>query len=531
MKHNSDRILDARGNAAKYLNQIIFEYLVHGYVHVINTGLNTKEELLQLLPTLGFSEERSFKLGGRACDEVQKKWVTEGLLRRLDYYPAKHYLLPNTEVQYLKVNPQDVLFYVEHAPSANSGGRIFIHNIKHIEQLILEQVGGENLINKISQYGLKIVTGYVDEHHPHRALNYMKSWQQLSGCENIYEAVVKLKAMTTHFDEVWIKTLPDNSQVVMTDITNPGKLALGSEEFLNMPRIAKTPPSFENGFREFLLGNNEPLSENDNQILLKAYEDSQLGYKTSQGDLFLFNNTTYAHSREAFSEPNQRSVLVAMGGVKFSGLHENEINQLLISGVVTAEQIAPIPSPKFALPQALVNAEESYVTTSVSEQINDNFSIPVFDLQGEDLADADIIDSIHHAFKLHGRLHITGNDKYIDLIPEDIRDLLSFSQEEQFKWGGKKSGRTERFPKGNGFYTVDKYPAELTLLPHQEIFYQRVLPQRMMFHYRKVSGAGFGGRTLSHCGQKLEFFLSQSLVGQEIIAKFTKYGQMIVTGF
>lgn len=79
---------------------------------------------------------------------------------------------------------------------------------------------------------------------------------------------------------------------------------------------------------------------------------------------------------------------------------------------------------------------------------------------------------------------------------------------------------------------MDKYPAHLTLLPHQEIFYQRVLPMNMIFHYRASSGENNGGRTLVHSGLMLESIIKNNgKSGINFIKKLKKYGQTIITGF
>ena len=529
-KPTIDRIFNARGRIHDHLQQILLEFHVHGHVHVTNTGLSSKEELQEIMPALGFSSKRGFNLGGRATSSVQNKWVETNSLRLLDYYPPSHYLLPNTEVQYLKASPREVLFFVHKGPSEGSGGRIFLHPVKLIESYLKESAVGTKLLEKVSYIGMRIVTGYVDQNHPQRSSNYMKSWQEISGENSLCVALDKLSKDFLSYDRVW----EGEEGTIMTSITIPGFKFLGEENYLNLPRIAATKPSFENGFREFLFGDGSSFSEEEKNILLKAYYGTQIGSETSTGDVYLFDNVKVAHSRESFSLPNEREIFVAMSGVFLSPfLTPEQTTSLFSEEILTPDLCSPLPYPKFSkLPVATMGSSQNYTTPSVEEQIKEEFSMMVYDLQGEDLDNEDICEDIKRKYKDHHILHIINNHKYQQLIPVSVLNKLGFSEKEQFKWGGKESGRTLRTSKGNGFHSVDKYPPELTLLPHQEIFYQRVLPKNMMFHYRQVSGPGLGGRTLVHSGEGLIQFLKlQGSKGEELLRKLRTYGQTIITGF
>lgn len=525
-----DRIFDANGNIEKYLPQILLEYQLHGYLHIVNSGITSKERLLALMPSLGFTKERNYVLGGRASSTTQDKWVVPNALRVLDYYPPQHYLLPNTEVQYLKAQPQDILFFVEKAPSPGTGGRIFAHSIKLMEELIAKSPGGEKLLLLIREHGLKITTGYIDKNHPQSSSNYMKSWQELSGETVLEKAIAKLSSEFLAYDRVWVD-YHDGYPTIMTEITNPGFSRFDGEDYLTVPRIAMTPPCIENGFRTFTLGNGCPFSEDQISILLDSFVASRQGSTMHDGDIFILNNSQYAHSREPFSEPNQRSVLVGMAGVKLVNLSASQTASLLDQGVISASQMKRVDTPEMDLPKGLIG-NIRYQTPTVDTQIAEEFSALVFDLDGRDLADPEVLADICQEYEKHGRLHITGNTKYIDKLPDSVIESLGFGPGKQFPWGGVGSGRTIRTAKGQGFHTVDKYPAELTLLPHQEIFYQRIMPVSMMFSYRKVSGKGNGGRTPVHSGELLEKYLSKKgPEGQALIEKLRWYGQTIITGF
>ncbi len=177
------------------------------------------------------------------------------------------------------------------------------------------------------------------------------------------------------------------------------------------------------------------------------------------------------------------------------------------------------------------SADARYSTPPMEIQLQERFSMQVYDASGKDLANPAVMAEIRREFAKWGRLHII-NNPYREALPETVLEGLGFGAREQFQWGGTNSGRTVRQPLGQGFHTVDKFPSYLPLLAHNEILYQRVLPRRLLFHFRQVSGEGHGGRTFVHSARRVEQILEDSgIVGQQLLVKLRKYGQLIRTGF
>jgi hypothetical protein len=547
----SDHTFDAKRNINRYLSQILLEYRMHGSLHVINTGIEDKGELLKLFPDLGFTDDRKFLLGGRASEATQEKWIEKDLLRNLDFYPPHLYLLPNTEVNYQKFSPRDVLFYVETPPTPGSGGRIFLHSAKEIEESVKSQAGGQELLRLVRAHGLMNVTGYVDSRHGNRKANYYKSWQELTGENDIDEAWAQIKSRTGEFTDSW--KIEDNDSgssdgiktyTLMTSITNPGFNSEDGESYLNVPRIALTQPAFENGFRKFQLGNGQDFTAQQLTILMTAYLNTRKGSESAKGDLYLVDNLRAAHSREAFDvENNPRKILVGMSGVRFvSDVAETEREDIIINYGLSRDRIIPIweriAGLAIQLPYANGSAAEGgsesprYRTPPMDSQINEEFSMQRFDMANKDLNDPKVLSKIKSEFEKYGRLHIINNDKNIHDLPESVLERLGFGSDQLFAWGGKTSGRTVRQSLGGGFHTVDKFPAQLPLLAHNEILYQRILPRRLLFNYWEVSGEGNGGRTFVHSAQKYEKLIrSSGDTGIRLLNKLAQFGQMIRTGF
>lgn len=538
----SDRVFDADGDVRKHLAQILLEYRLHGQIHVTNTGLANRESLLQMLPEIGFTSERKFTWGGRASLGTQNKWVEGDVLRNLDYYPPHLYLLPNTEVQYSKIAPKDVLFFVEAPHVAGSGGRMFTHDIKNLEYSIATQPGGQELLDKIRAQGLTIVTGYVDDTHPERKKNYFKSWQELSGFLDIDAAISELKKRKVDYDRVWKQTDSTGSTyTLMTKISIAGFRNEFGEEYLNLPRIAVSQPSFENGYRQFLFGNGDEFTSAQINILLKAYLATREGSVSKKGDLFIMNNMRVAHSRESFDpKNNSHAFLVGMSGVRFDDRvpsdQQAEIKDqfgLIEPQFIPLWNSARLPSSE--LPKGVDTKKSGgvrYLTPPIEDQFKERFSMQIYDLAGRDLTDPVVQAEINSEYAKYGHLHIINNHKYTDSLPESVLASLGFAPDEQFQWGGTNSGRTVRTPLGSGFHTVDKFPSQMPLLAHNEILYQRVLPLKMLFHYRQVSGEGYGGRTFVHSAQNMELLVRESgEVGEVLLKKLKKYGQLIRTGF
>lgn len=299
-----DRIFDCKNDIKKYIQDILVQYHLHHHLHIINTGLSSKEDLLNILPLLGFNKERLFVDGGRASSNTQDKWVVKDVLRNMDYYPKQHYLLPNTEIQYSKSFPEDVLLYVE---QSTNDGKIFLHRICDIENILKSSNDGQLLYDKIKKHGLKIFNGFLDENHHLKNENFVRSWQDRFGTDNMDEALVVCKNQTTHFDECW-----KEDSMLMTKITIPLFKEYLNELYMMFPRIAYDKPSLINGNRRFILGNGEEFTNEEIDLLLKCFYYTREGINQKPGDILLVNNIRFGHSREPYIEGDIRDVAVIM---------------------------------------------------------------------------------------------------------------------------------------------------------------------------------------------------------------------------
>jgi hypothetical protein len=109
---------------------------------------------------------------------------------------------------------------------------------------------------------------------------------------------------------------------------------------------------------------------------------------------------------------------------------------------------------------------------------------------------------------------------------------LGFGESEQFKWGGLTSGRTNLKYISKSMRETDDYPQDLFLLPHNEILYQRFMPERLLFFCSLPTKAGQGGRTFVHSAEKAEASISGcGPEGQALLRKMREYGFTIITGF
>lgn len=288
------------------LSMLAAQFADTGAVHVTQTGLATRADLLPLMAALGFGAAEQFSAGGRTATAWQVKWAAPGL-RHLDYYPPYLYLLPNGEIGYQRDFPTRVLFFCETPPAF--GGRTFIHAAKKLESNLSRSTAGRKLADKVREHGLTIETGFIDRHHPQKPQNYFQSWQERFGSDDRDTALAAAQSLMREYDSCW--WLEDQGYpVLMTRITLPGFV----DGYMRFPRIAADGPALKNGFRRFPFGNGVEMTDAEKDLLKNAYTATREGYAWRQGDFILMDNIRYAHSREAFAGP--REVLVGMAGLK-----------------------------------------------------------------------------------------------------------------------------------------------------------------------------------------------------------------------
>lgn len=298
---------DAQGSLTPArLANLAAQFAGTGAVHVTQTGLSTRADLLPLMESLGFGAAEQFSAGGRTAAAWQTKWAAPGL-RHLDYYPPYLYLLPNGEIGYQRDFPRRVMFFCETPPAF--GGRTLIHAARKLESNLARCALGRNLIGKAREHGLMIETGFVDRNHPLKAQNYFQSWQERFGSDDRDAALAAAQSLTREYDACW--WVEDQGYpVLMTRITLPGFV----DGYMRFPRIAADGPALKNGFRRYPFGNGAEMTDSEKDLLKNAYTATREGYAWRQGDFILMDNIRYAHSREAFAGP--REVLVGMAGLK-----------------------------------------------------------------------------------------------------------------------------------------------------------------------------------------------------------------------
>ncbi len=170
------------------------------------------------------------------------------------------------------------------------------------------------------KYGQTIITGFLDENHSLKNLNFVRSWQDRFDTNNIDLAIEKCLNQKTHFDHAWKEETGefysngDPKYILMTEVTMPLFKQYKEEEYMMFPRIAYNPPSLINGNRQFLIGKKEVFTKEEMELLLKIFWMTREGCYQENGDLLLINNMFYAHSREPYLETKDktRSAVVIM---------------------------------------------------------------------------------------------------------------------------------------------------------------------------------------------------------------------------
>lgn len=430
----------------------------HGALFVRNTGLRDVAGIQAAMPALGFGPEFQFSLGGRTSAATQEKWVAPGL-RRMDFYPPELYLLPNNEVQYRRTSPRWVLFAC--LKPADSGGRVFLHDARAVEAALPRA-----MLAKIERDGLSIETGFLDAAHPLKSQNYFQSWQERFGTDVREAAMARALEQRDEYDEAWWR----EDGTLMTRITLSARWPSGALKF---PRIALDAPSAVNGFRRF-----GDFTEEENEQLRAAFFATREGVELSAGDLVLFDNERFGHSRESFE--GSREFVVGMA----------------------------VDSP-------VDRASSNFTTPGSNRYALKLDTSPEFSMRTIEGLD---FERIHREFTRHGAL-LVKNTGLNELNAETLRHLHF---DDSFPWGGMHSGRTSRRALTRELRATDAYPSHLWLLPHNEVLYQHELPARLLF----FSPSACIGRTFVHSAARF-----QSLLPSSLLARLREHGFMIEMGF
>lgn len=508
----SARVLDVGGELTETrCTEVHAELAFHGALHLTQTGLSDVPSLDARLASLGFGEFERFDAGGRTSADWQQKWVAPGL-RRLDFYPPDLYLLPNNEVQYQRVAPARVLFFCQSPPT--KGGRTFVHCARQVEHRLRRTRAGHGLLAKLEERGSCLETGFLDRAHPQKADNYFQSWQERFETEVPEQALARAQAQTELYDEVWWRDDAGSTQTLMTRITLPAfQHHENGERYMRFPRIALGAPTALNGHRRYPLGGGEDLSDEENHVLMKVYLETRQGVHWSAGDVVLFDNLRFAHSRESFE--GSRGVWVAMAG---------QVHNCPDSAARPPERTPA----SVALPQG---SGRIYQLPPVEHAYRSRQSARVFDAGGDLLGCAA---EIRDQFRRHGALHVQNTGLRCDPseLPEEVLAELRFGPPHEFAWGGMKSGRTQREALGKHLRATDQYPSGMWLLPHNEVYYQHAVPARLLFYSGTAANTSTGGRTYVHSAQAFERELrSFGAPGRALIQRLRTEGMRIEMGF
>lgn len=517
---------------AQKLTELRHALAMFGAVHVQNTGIVDVQGALEAMHSLGFSAAEQFQGGGRTSEHHQQKWVERGL-RRLDFYPPHLYLLPNNEVQYQRCSPRRVLFYCRQP--APVGGRAFLHSAADVEsRLHTAGLVGQEMLDKLTRHGLMIETGFLDAHDPRKPDNYFQSWQERFGCDDPDAALSTALARTSEYDHCWWREetgSAPNGRPLLTLMTRITLSAFKIDprtgrRYLRFPRIAFDGPSAKNGYRQFPLGNGESLTDAEISLLRAIYMDTRQGISLRAGDLVLFDNMRFGHSREPFCH-GEREVFVGMGGELWDDITPQAKLDAERERLRPPPEIIPCANKNPSQDTPIYECPPHVVAPSL------RFTARTFDAGGT-------LSATHYSvilgqFARYGALHIRNTGlrcEHGGALPQNVLDALQFSGPDAFPWGGLSSGRTTRRALSPALRATDDYPQHLWLLPHNEILYQRQMPSKLLFFSATDCTPDQGGRTFVHSAETFESWLrDQGPPGLALIDELRIHGFLIEMGF
>lgn len=501
-------VFNANGNYEN-TKHLAHQFSIFGYTKVQNTGIKDYTELLKYwFPNLGFNDKTKFIKGGMTSYE--KRWIDDNyLLRRLDYYPSEYDLLPNNEVQYQSYTPKNVLLYCNDIDidKSYSLGRTFIHSAVKLEEYIYNSGEiGINMLNKFRKLGMIYEFGFLNK--TNKEGNYGIAWQDLFRTDCIETALKP----DDRFDKKWKK-----DDIIMTQTKIPifVKHPEDNNEYMRFPRIAKTEPEKINGYRRYIYGDGSELSQEEKNLLIDAYYKTREGIEWKKGEFILFDNIKYAHSKEAYK--GKLELFVGMS----HGLFATDDYQ-------TQKAYIPYYTVKPYVKRYSKPEDARYKTPDCEFMWNEVMCMRIFDCKN-DITDKRI-KCIRNEFDKYGSLQLI-NTGLTELNRNIFFEKMQFTKENKFIWGGRTSGRTVRDSLDKYLQSVDYYPKELVLLPHNEILYQKEIPSELLFHCIESDGIKKGGRTFVHDAQLALDMLNRTTVGKLLVNKIKKHGFKLITGF
>jgi hypothetical protein len=281
----------------------------YGKVHVTNNSRYIGDLPRSVLESLGFGAADQFKWGGQFSGRTVRKRLDKDF-HGVDAYPAHLPVLAHNEITYQPVAPRRLLFHYRVVSGEGNGGRTFVHSaIKLVEELEKSGDVGTQLLAKLKKHGQLIKTGYIDENHPNRDQNYLRSWQVQFNTSDIDIAIERASGGLSYHDKVWKVRMPERDAygndlyLLMTSSIIPlfnTEKSSGTEYFI-FPRLGYDGPHLANGFREYLIGNGEEFSKAELDVLLAASWNTREGIYQRPGDVLIVDNLRFAHSREPYN--------------------------------------------------------------------------------------------------------------------------------------------------------------------------------------------------------------------------------------
>ena len=435
-------------NIDKICENIYQQYLIFNYLRIINSKV-------------------------KSIDDFSNNWLPNFCFRGKEFrkfdYKNNNRLLKNiSENQIFYCNKKKII----------KGGRIFIHSVIDIENEILKHKDGRKLLEKYKSKGISYEIEYSN-----------LSLKEKFNTNDINEAL-KICKKDKNIDLAYVKQYNDSdTDILVTKIILPGYIYSKNSKYLRPPII--------NNYYKYTFGpdkfnNYEELSQNDINIFISAFSNTRQGIEWQEKDFIIMNNITHYYSTEKYD-----------GELELFIFNSNKINIFEKYIEIDINNIKLNPSPPHGISNnKIINGccDWGFDENIEEENIklwNTYFSMIAFDCKGN--IDKEKIKIIKSEAKKYGHIHVYNTglyDKNIERFKNNIDNLvknLNFTKKTIYPYGGTKSGRTPRISISKKTKSVDKYPSELFLLPHNEILYQHAFPIQLFFS--AIVPSKYGGRT------------------------------------
>jgi len=469
-------------NIDKICENIYQQYLIFNYLRIINSKV-------------------------KSIDDFRNNWLKNFCFKENEFikFDYKHNYMLSKNIY------ENQIFYCN-KKKIKKGGRIFVHSVLDIENEILKYKNGKELLEKYESKGISYEIEYSNI-----------SLKEKFNTNDIKQALEICKK-DKNIDYAYIKNNND-FDILVIRIILPGYIYSKDSKYIRPPII--------NNFIKFTFGpdkfnNYEELSQNDIKIFISAFSNTRQGIEWQEKDFIIMNNITHYYSTEKYD-----------GELELFIFNSNKINIFEKYNEIDINNIKLNPLPPHGLSNnKIINGccDWGFDENIEEENIklwNTYFSMIAFDCKGN--IDKEKITIIKSEAKKYGHIHVYNTNLYdenIDNFKKNIDKLvknLNFTKKTTYPYGGSKSGRTPRVSISKKTKSVDKYPSELFLLPHNEILYQHAFPIQLFFS--AMIPSKYGGRTFSHSSLLFEKILKKNSYGLKLFNIIIKKGYTIKTGF